>query len=306
MSKVVKAIAVVDDRPPVRKTLAGAIEAELNNIPVIKRQLFNYRENPYADPELVLPDKQGYIDELNRIKVEIAQARDELRVIRGDLDNAVNGQVLEELEITSDDPAEIARIAQAEAERMLRETRENIQAMMAASEAEGKRLAEEAGNNGYLEGFDKGFAQAQNEFIEQNNPKTRELERLLEEVSNYSEEQVAQNEQDLLNLVMTVTQKVIGREIKDDPRAIVTMLYNVLDQNRREENIRITISPELMPVDAKASADVKKLITQIAPNAMVYVDEDMDEGTVVVETDDGITDMSVSTQLQNIKEMLQS
>lgn len=308
LSKIVKAIAVVDDRPLVKKTFADVIEAELNNMPVIKKQLFNYRDNPYTDPELVLPDKKGYIDELNRLKIEIAQAKAELKSLGRDIDK-INSDAEEfeaEFEAESEDPAEIARAAQAEAERMLRETRENVQTMMAAYEEEGKKLSEEAKNKGYLEGFEQGFAQAQGEFKNQNDPKTRELDDLLEQVSNYREEQVAQNERDLLELVMTVSRKIIGREIKEDPRAVVTMLYGVLDQNRREEHIRITVSPELMPVEAKASAEIRKLITQTAPSALVYVDEDAEEGTVIVETDNGITDMSVKTQMENIKEMLQS
>lgn len=310
-NKIVKAMAVVDDRPPIRKTLADVIEAELNNIPVIKKQLFHYRDNPYADPELLLP-KQGYIDELNRLKVEIAQAKEELRKLGLDIDKLNEppeetepAESEAEAEIAeAEDPAEIARIAQAEAERMLRETRDNVQAMMAAYEEEGKKLAEQAKSNGYLEGFNEGFAQAQSEYKEQNEPKARELEALLETLSNYHEEQLAQNERHLLDLVMTVARKVVNREIKEDSRAVVTMLYDVLDRNRREEDIRITISQDLMPVEAKASAEIKKMIAQTAPSALIYVEEDADEGTLIVETSGGITDLSVNTQLDNIEEML--
>ncbi len=306
LSKIVKAIAVVDDRPRAKKTFADLIEAELDHMPVIKKQLFNYHDNPYADQELVLPEKQGYIDELNRVKVEIAQAKAELRSLGRMIDDTYTAQEAIANGSEIKDPQQIAAIAQAEAERLMSETRDNVMAMMAAYEEEGKKSAEEARNAGYLEGFDRGFAEAQAEFVSQNNPKIQELESLLEQVSSYREEQVAQNERELVNLVMTVSAKVVCHEIKEDSRAIVQMLYDILDHNRREESIRITVSQDLMPVETKASTEIKKLITQTAPNALIYVDDEAEDGTCIVETDKGITDISVKTQLENIKEMMLS
>lgn len=307
-NRIVKAIAVVDERPQTPKTFADLLEVELPHMPVIKRSLFSYTDNPYTDPNLVLPDKQGYIDELNRIKVEIAQAKAELRSLGRMYDeDDETEEAADTAEEQSDAPdaSQHAMRAEAEAERMLQETRENIAKMMAAYEEEGRKMNEQAKNDGYLEGFDKGFSEAQKEFVEQNNPKVQQIDNLLEKISEYHEEMLAQNEKDLLSLVMTVAQKVIGRELQTEPRTIVNMLYKVLDENRREENVRITVSPDLMPAEAKISAEIKKLITQTAPNALIYVSEDVDEGTLAVETGGGITDLSVETQLDNIKEMLE-
>lgn len=303
MSRIVKSIAVVDDRSNQKKTSAQTIEAGMGNKPVIKKQSFSYHENPYADQKLFIPNKQGYIDELNRVKVEIAQAKAELRSLGRQVDEAVEERDNQVPEL-AEDGNRGAVIAQAEAERLLRETRTNIEAMMENARAEGQKLAEEAANNGYLDGFEKGFAQATSEFKAENDPKIKQLEELLEKVSVYYEEMVAQNENELLELTMTAAKKIVGHEIKSDSRTIVTMLYQLLDQNRREESIRITVSPELMPAEAKAGAEVKKLIADIAPCAMIYVDEDAGEGTCIVETGKGITDLSVSTQISNMKDIL--
>lgn len=305
LSKIVKSVSVVDDRPPERRTLANVIEEGLPKMSVIKRDLFEYRENPYADPTSALPDRQGYIDELNRVKVEIAQAKAELRSLGRLIEETV-----EEQNLAAGAPqdtmsgAEGLAIAQAEAERLMRETRENAEAMMEGYRTEGQRLAEEARNRGYLEGFDQGFAQAQEEFRAQGEPRMRELASLLEQISNYREEMIAQNERELVELVITAAEKIIGREIKNDPRAVASMLYKTLDANRREEDIRITISPELMPADAKVGADLIRMITQIAPSASVQVDEEAEAGTCFVETGKGITDISVKTQLKNIEDIL--
>lgn len=308
MSKIVKSVAVVDNRPSSRKTFADQIEENLDKTPVIKREIFSYRENPYSDQTLVLPDRQGYLNELNRLKIEISQAKDELRRLGYELDEGRFEKKKETeapaAEYRQDDFHDYAQDAQEEAQRLLMETKRNIDIMTQASAEEGRRLAEEAKNNGYLEGFDQGFSQAMDEFKSVHGPQAKELENLLEQISNFHDEQVAVNERDLTSLAITVAQKIIGQEIKADPRAVTGMLFQTLDANRREESVRITVSPDLMPVEAKVSAEVKKLISQIAPGAIIRVDEDTEPGTCVVETGKGITDLSVDTQLDNIKMML--
>jgi flagellar biosynthesis/type III secretory pathway protein FliH len=253
-----------------------------------------------------MPDKNGYLDELNRLRAEIASAKAELRSLGRLFEEEEETPELDETEAA--DEIELqerrAKYAREEADRLLAETKTKVAEMQAYTDQECKRLLDEARSTGYLEGFDKGFAEAQAEFSAENNPKIKELESLLENVSSYHEEMLSQNERQLVELTMAVCEKIIGREIEADSRAIVTMLYKVLDENRREKNMRITVSPELLPAEAKVAADIRKLIAQTAPDALLTVDEEASPGTLVVETSKGITDLSVDTQLSNIKDML--
>jgi len=312
LSRIVKSISVVDGRT---HTPVDGVLPEFDRVPVIKPGTFSYRHNPYADDTLFVPDKNGYLDELNRIRVEIAEAKTELRGLRRKTEEALIEEELEKerLELERQEREEerqreiaLSNIpaAKEEATRILAQAQENAAVMTAQAGAEAIKMKEEAENHGYLEGFEKGFKQATGEFIAENNPKMKELDHLLEELSNYREEMIARNEKDLLDVVFTVAEKVVGYEIKSEPRSVVSMLYKTLDDNRREEYIRITISPDLMPVDAKISAEIKKRITDTAPNAMLYVESDEPEGTCYVETDKGIIDLSVKTQLDNAKKLL--
>jgi flagellar assembly protein FliH len=296
---------VDDTNRPLKKGAFEQLQAAIPQMGVIKRGLFEYRKNPYSDETIAMPDKNGYLDELNRLRTEIASAKAELRSL---------GRFFEEEEeppkdeVEAADEAELqerrAKLAREEAERLLAETKTKVAEMQAYTDQECRRLMDEARSTGYLEGFDKGFAEAQAEFTSVNNPKMKELESLLENVSSFHEEMLSQNERQLVELAMTVCEKILGREIEADSRVIVSMLYKVLDENRREKNMRITVSPELMPAEAKVAADVRKLIAQTAPEALLTVDEDSPRGTLVVETSKGITDLSVDTQLKNIKDML--
>jgi len=309
LSRIVKSISVVDDRA---LTPMDGLLPELDRMPVIKPQALSYRMNPYADEKLVMPDKNGYLNELNRIRIEIAEAKTELRRLRRETDEAMREEeekrareeakkrAWEREKALSDVPA-----ARAEAERILNEAHESAAVLAARAQAQAAQMKEEAENLGYLEGFEKGFQQATDEFKAENNPKMKQLDDLLEELSNYREEMIARNEKDLLDVVFTVAEKVVGYELKSEPRSVVSMLYKTLDGNRREESLRITISPDLMPVDAKIGEEIKQMIAGAAPHAMLYIESDEPEGTCYVETDKGITDLSVKTQLDNAKKLLQ-
>ena len=308
MSNIVKPFAIVDNTSrQLKRGTFEELQAAIPQMSVIKRGLFDYRKNPYADETIAMPDKNGYLDELNRLRAEIASAKTELRQL-GRLFEEEQEELLAAEIADAADKAELAearaRFARDEAERVLTESRQEANEMKAQTELECKKLLEEAKSHGYLEGFDKGFAEAQAEFAQENNPIVRQLESLLENVSNYREEMLSQNERQLVELAVTVCEKILGRELEADPRAIVTMLYKVLDENRREQNMRITVSPELMPAEAKVAADIRKLIAQTAPDALLTVDDEAGPGTVIVETAKGITDLSIDTQLKNIKDML--
>ncbi len=303
LSNIVKPFAIVDDTTKQKRGFEADAQTALAGMSVIKRNYFNYRKNPYLDESVLMPDKDGYLDELNRLRAEIAEAKAELR----GLGRFFEAEATDEGPVAQADAVERERddsAVKAEAERILENARQEAAEIRALAIIENKRMAEEAGSNAYLEGFDKGFKEAQVEFAAQHNPRIKELENLLENISGYREEMLSQNERQLIELTVTVCEKILGRELAADPRAIVTMLYRVLDENRGEQNMRITVSPELMPAEAKVATEVRKLISQTAPGALLTVDEEADPGTLVVETAKGITDLSVGTQLKNIKDML--
>lgn len=308
LSSVVKSSSVVDDRAARQKTPAEIFGADLGGKPVIKRQMFSYIDNPYADEARTLPDKQGYIDELNRLKTEIAGKKAELRRMNrlvadaGELedDGAEPPPGGAGNEAADDSLAE----ARAESDSLLSGARAQAAALLEKARKEAAELREQTVNIGYLEGFEKGTREAQEEFRRDNEPKIAELDAALDRLSDYAEEQLAKNERELLELVFAVAKKVLGQEIKAEPRVIVSMLYETLDKNRREDDIRVTVSPELMPAEGKATEEIRKLIAKAAPHATIVVDSELAEGSVVVETTKGLVDLSVETQLFNLREEL--
>jgi len=328
LTRVVKAFAVVDDRakeeairqqdapPPLPKVIKSGAAAprppaapqeELSSLipQVIKNSVVSH-----SLPAGTLPRapraKQDFVDEVNRLRVEIAQSKAELRTLCRELDEAREEMdsaraLLAEEEAGPDAAAESCQAAgrktREDAEREARD-------LVEAARDEALHIAEEAKNNGYLEGFNEGFEQARREYQDENQPQADLLEDMVQRVSEYERKQVRENEQNLLELVLAVSEKVIHREISERPETIVDMLREVVEENRREELVKITISNDLLPVAAKCSKEVIDLLESMGANIAVGLSGDLGGDGLMAETSAGLTDLSVSTQLNNIAELL--
>ena len=291
LTKVVKSIAVVDDRPPPGMKPATGIPPP-PAATVIKRNAATAPEAPWKDAPR---PRQGYVDELNRIRVEIAQAKAELRTIRRELEEAVkNAAAAQAASNTDTENADIAKAGQLEL------ARQEAEQILENARAEAAAIHESAQNQGYLEGFSKGFDEAKAEYTAENGPAVHRLQQMLEALGDYQHQLVEESESGLVDLAIGIARRVIGRELSTDPTVVTDMLYGVLDANRREEFIKISIAKDLMPVEAKASEEVRTLLMRANANVQLLADIDLEPGGCVVETPKGYTDVSISTQLNNL------
>ena len=301
-AKIVKATAVVDNgaaKPPLPPALA---EAELGG--VLKRGMLggSIRQVPRT-----IPTKDTYTDELNRLRIEIKQAKEELKALGLDREEALR-QAEEEAKRqeeaaampAEEDPEEVVNNARLHAENILASAMDERDTILSEAQAQAVMITDQAKNEGYLEGFSKGFEEATQEFKDENTPKAVMIADLLESLSDYQEELVRKSEEDMVNLAMAVASKILGKAVESDPTAIVDMLHGVLEENKREEYIKITLSPELTAIKAKAGKDVRTLLEKHGANVSVVSDPAAGVGSMIVETPKGVVDVSIQTQLDNL------
>lgn len=303
LTNIVKSFAVVDKRNnkhediPLFATAGRPViknRVVQNGLPVIKR------DAPGT--------KQGFIDELNRLRVEIAEAKAQLRTLKGELGEAK--------ERKKNPPRGAGAEAQAgeggdqsrldEARRLKDEAEAQAEQIILQAQTDGKLLAEQARQDGYLEGYSAGFEQARQEYVEENAPAAQQLQEMLCRISAYEQKKIQENEAAMVDLIIAVAEKVIGREVRADPRAVADMLRELLEENRREEYIKITVARDLMPVSAEATAEIRGLLGSMGANITVNVDDMLVPGGLLVETAKGLTDVSISSQLNNLAQALRA
>lgn len=301
LSNIIKSAAVVDDRPQSIRFAAGGREG-LRDRTVIKRQVLGGLPPEEAVWKLP-PTKDSLLEELNRIRIKIADAEKELRsveqereLVAREVDTLLEQrEALKQMEGMSLDD---------QAKSILRDAEEQARKTVEGAKSRAAEAVEQLKAQGYLDGLEQGASEAHERFRTEHEPEIRHLEQLLESLSGMRDDMVKECENEIVSLIIAVAERVINRALEDDPKVVVGMLRAVLEQHRREEFIKVVLSPDLLSAGAKVSENIRKTLQQMGENVEISIDPGSAPGTAVVETPGGFTDLSVQTQLGNLHDML--
>lgn len=128
------------------------------------------------------------------------------------------------------------------------------------------------------------------------------LQTSINEFFTYKDEVYNQISSGILDISVEIAKKIINKELETDNEALISIIVNALSVNAKNEN-RITI--KVMPEDVDS---VKDNIPEILSNAqfeakiIVVPDNKITMGGAILETNNGVVDATIETQLEIIKE----
>ena len=202
--------------------------------------------------------------------------------------------------------------AQIQAEQILADARkeaDNI--LMKAQEKadkESKKVFAKAREEGYQEGYVAGSAQAAEESRlareEQAAKLEEEIHRFMEHAGVALDRQMDQSVDDLRDLAMAVAEKVICVSLRSSADVIARMIQTAIDKRKKKEWVHIYIAE----CDAKRltqlPASLTKALSALSDRVRIIPMADDESGTCIIEMPDEIIDASVSTQLSNLRTIL--
>ena len=144
------------------------------------------------------------------------------------------------------------------------------------------------------EGFEKGLESA--------NEAVSALKDEIERFFSYKEELYEQISADILDISIKVAEKIIKKEVETNKKVLDSIVHDALKSLAKDEN---KIILKVNPTDVEYTKEiVPKLLSSGQFEAKIYVqgDKEVDEGSTVIETSNGIIDANISTQLELIKE----
>lgn len=144
------------------------------------------------------------------------------------------------------------------------------------------------------EGFDKG--------IEQANETVLSLKNSLEEFFGYKEVVYNKISADILDIAIKVAQKIIRKEVETDKTILDSIVHDALKSLAKDEN---KIILKVNPTDVEYTKEiVPELLSSGQFEAKIYVtgDKEVEEGSAVIETSNGVIDANIRTQLELINE----
>ncbi len=172
-----------------------------------------------------------------------------------------------------------------------------------------KEAYEEGFDEGREKGYEEGFAHGSAEGESIYNEKIVQLE---QQVADYIEDVQVEKEKvlekymdDLKEVALAIGEKIVRTSLRSNVRVIERMILAATDKLKKSTWAKIYVgSQEGMAADVRADPKFLQELSRLSDSVKIIVMEDMEPGACIVERPEEIIDISVSTQLENIREIM--
>jgi flagellar assembly protein FliH len=287
-------IAVREDKLTLDPPTAFPELAHLTNVEDALEEIPQAREE-YSGP--TVEDLRREADEFSRQweiekQAMLGSAKIEVERIMKEAEQAA----FKEVKRKTDEGQAIKRQAQDEADRIITEAQEAARQLQEDAKASFEAERKEAEELGRTVGREAGFTEGKAE-VERLIQRTQIV---LERAQNKRAEILEQTEQEIINLVLLISRKVI-KIISENQRNVITS--NVIQALRKVKS-RGDILIRVNMADLKlATENTKEFINMVEGVKSIHVVEDssVDEGGCIIETDFGEIDARIASQLAELE-----
>ncbi|MBQ5847529.1 MAG: flagellar assembly protein FliH [Treponema sp.] len=269
-------LKLIHDYSPVEEVEEAPVEEYTGPTPDdLRREAEAFKTGWEIEKKRMLEIAQASADDIVKKAEEAAFAEvkrqtDQAQIIKNDAEQAAS-KIIED--------------AKLEAERIIQEAnveKENIKAT--------------AHQDGYKEGHEQGFMEGQNEV----NRLVERVHKIVESVMVRREEILCETEQQIVELVLLMTRKVVKIISENQKTVVLSNVLAALKKIRTRGNITLRVNTEDLKL---TTAHVDEFIKRIenVNGISVIEDSSVDRGGCIVETDFGAIDARISSQLAELE-----
>ena len=269
-------LKLIHDYSPVEEVEEAPVEEYTGPTPDdLRREAEAFKTGWEIEKKRMLEIAQASADDIVKKAEEAAFAEvkrqtDQAQIIKSDAEQAAS-KIIED--------------AKLEAERIIQEAsveKENIKAT--------------AHQDGYKEGHEQGFMEGQNEV----NRLVERVHKIVESVKVRREEILCETEQQIVELVLLMTRKVVKIISENQKTVVLSNVLAALKKIRTRGNITLRVNTEDLKL---TTAHVDEFIKRIenVNGISVIEDSSVDRGGCIVETDFGAIDARISSQLAELE-----
>ena len=269
-------LKLIHDYSPVEEVEEAPVEEYTGPTPDdLRREAEAFKAGWEIEKKRMLEIAQASADDIVKKAEEAAFAEvkrqtDQAQIIKSDAEQAAS-KIIED--------------AKLEAERIIQEAnveKENIKAT--------------AHQDGYKEGHEQGFLEGQNEV----NRLVERIHKIVESVMVRREEILCETEQQIVELVLLMTRKVVKIISENQKTVVLSNVLAALKKIRTRGNITLRVNTEDLKL---TTAHVDEFIKRIenVNGISVIEDSSVDKGGCIVETDFGAIDARISSQLAELE-----
>ena len=216
----------------------------------------------------------------------------------------------DELDECEADPEEIQEIGEPYgiADEIIEQARKEAEEIIQSARADAEIIKEQAYKEGRQEGEKAGTKEAYEEHRKHLDGEIRELQRniadIVMSVTRKKDFILEKYMDDLKNLVLVISEKIIQTSIKSSGEIIKRMILSSTDKMKKRQWAKIYIPKCNTSLTIEGDTEFLEELSHLSDNVKVIMMNNSEEGTCIIELPDEIVDASVSTQLENIKDIL--
>lgn len=244
---------------------------------------------------------------LSRIYKQLPIKTDDEKIIS--LQQIYRGQSPEEIDYLSSIHGEKEKIiieAKNQAKKIIESANEEyenmckrMEQMRQEFEAEQEKIREQAEFTGYQEGLTKGKESGYLEYVGH----LEEANRITEQSKIAYQQQIDESEKTILLIGLHVAEKILATELADNVERFIPIVKQSMKEMREFKEVQIHVHPNQYNTLINHKNEIDAILHN-GTKSFIYMDEDVEEYTCVIESEKGKIDASISTQLTEMKSRL--
>ena len=212
--------------------------------------------------------------------------------------------VVDQLVQDAEDTArKILEQAKNEALELKQNAKKEIEQWWDEKRVEIEQHAEFLSKQGYEEGFNKGFQHGVDEGKTQQGEILQQAKQTLEEAYRVAEQIIQESEPTLIELAISIAQKILNKELETDPNSIKNITQEALKNVNEFESIVLNVNPNYFAY-LQGAKDELLLELNGQVKLHIYPDASIQDAGVMIKTNNGTLDARIDTQLEEIKQIL--
>lgn len=132
-----------------------------------------------------------------------------------------------------------------------------------------------------------------------------QVERFLRDADNERDQLLDRYQDEMRDLALTVAEKIIRISLQSSGEIVARMVQHATEKLKHREWVRVYIHKGEAQRCVQADPELAACLSMLADQVKIVPMESDDPGTCILEMPDEIIDASASTQLENIRGILQ-
>ena len=179
---------------------------------------------------------------------------------------------------------------------LLLTAQEKAQGIVARAENEAQALYEQARRTGSQEGREKAMQQAL--------PSLVAFGHAGQSLIVFEEQLVARYTPRIVRLAIEIAEKIIGRALEADPQIVAAVLERAKHEVAEAKQMRVWLNPADHKVLAETCPELIKIGSESGRTLEVATSDDVSRGGCRLETEMGLVDATLPTQIEEIRRQL--